>query len=154
VQNTAPIGKGAGGIEEIAPDGEGGRGTQRNAEEGVSSSRNQFSSEEAVKELLEERNSLRNQGDSSARMRNSSAPQGTPSDSSKTPLGKTEEALRAFAEEMRQLRTTMQFAKDAPREDRPAVNELMDKELMSLSPSHRAQIPYPRLTLRPYPRIP
>jgi hypothetical protein len=47
-------------------------------------------------------------------MRNSSDPQETPSDSSKTPLGKTEEALGVFAEEMKEPRKIMQFIRDAP----------------------------------------
>ena len=37
---------------------------------------------------------------------------------------KIEEALGAFAEEMRELRKTVQFVGEGPKEDRPAVSVL------------------------------
>jgi hypothetical protein len=89
---------------------------QRNAEEGVPSSKGQFSSEEAVKEApqtAEQRNSLRNQVDPSARMRNSSDPLTDPLDSSKSSSLRTEEALEVFAEEVKEMRKTMEFLRDS-----------------------------------------
>jgi len=71
---------------------------------------------------------LRKEGDSSTRMRNSSVPQDDSSDSSKSSSLKTEEALGAFAEEMRELRKTVQFVGEGHREDRPAVSVLIPIE--------------------------
>jgi hypothetical protein len=96
--HSAPIERGAGGIEEITSDGEGSRGTQRNAEEGdfsskesFSSEERRFSSEEAAKEAPQDtvqRNSLRKEDAPSERMRNPQDPQRNPLDSSRTPQRK------------------------------------------------------------------
>jgi hypothetical protein len=71
-----------------------------------------FSSERTTEEPspnTAQENSLKNQGDPQERMRNSSVPQTGSSDSSKSSSGRTEEALGAFAEEMRELWKTVQF---------------------------------------------
>jgi len=81
---------------------------QRNAEEGNFSSRSPFSSDEAVKEAPP-----------TPDQRNSSAPQTTPQDSSRTPQRNTEEALGAFAEEMKELRKSIQFVREARAGFRP-----------------------------------
>ena len=125
---------GAGGIEEISPDRRGTQGTEGMTEERSSPQKERLSPQkEQLRNILQTRrrkNSLRKEGDSSEGMRNSSVPQTGSSDSSQSSSEGTKEAFGRFAEEMKELRKTMQLVKQGPRDDRPAVSELMDRELM------------------------
>ena len=56
------------------------------------------------------------------------------------------EAFGRFPEEMKELRKTMQFVKEGPRDDRPAVSELMDRELiMQATPIIRKVVLNPQI---------
>jgi hypothetical protein len=127
--HSAAIERGAGGVEEITSDGEGTKGTKGMTEEHSSPQKEFFSSEgtpvssegtpSSSERTTEEHpsnrapeNSSRNEGSSSERNSGSSVPQKSSSDSSDSSSKRTEEVLGAFAEEMKELRKTMQFVRE------------------------------------------
>ena len=114
-KNTSPIGKGAGDIEEIVPDAQGHQG-QQNVPRDTESPRDAASSpREAVRDNPQAAASGKSLGKSLGNV--------------KTSPESLEASLGTFAEEIKELKKTMQLVRDSPREDRPAVSELMDKEL-------------------------
>ena len=93
VLHSAPIERGAGGIEEVSPDRRGTQGTEGMTEERSSPQKERLSPQkEQLRNILQTRrrkNSLRKEGDSSEGMRNSSVPQTGSSDSSQSSSGGT-----------------------------------------------------------------
>lgn len=111
----SPLERGVGGVEDILPDDEEHPGTQRVTEERSSAARansSERTTEEPSRNAVPE-NSLRKEGDSSERMRNSSVPQTGSSDSSKSSSGRTEETLGVFAEEVEEMRKTVEFLRES-----------------------------------------
>ena len=135
-ENTSPIGKGAGDVEEIVPDAQRSQGQQifpRDAEsprDTGSSPRDADSSprdaDSSSRDMVRDNPQPTELGKSPGTR---GSPRASPGNAETSPdsLGAS---LGTFAEEMMELRKTMQFVREGPREDRPAVSELMDKELM------------------------
>jgi hypothetical protein len=109
-KNTSPIGKGAGDIEEIVPDAQGHQG-QQNVPRDTESPRDAASSpREAVRDNPHAAASGKSLGKSLGNV--------------KTSPESLEASLGTFAEEIKELKKTMQLVRDSPREDRPAARAL------------------------------